>query len=190
MAYHSAQRTVVARHCKRGSPTTRNPTTSGDSRVAWLLSPCWACWASAVGFLTLCRLVATAYLSVYQPVSRTRFGTNVSGLDSAHMVWVDPVRLSMALKKVAKGTLRPAEHPSRPATPTIGASRSSSRSCPPEATNSYPVGRPDAQIHTTASSTCSASPDRPHRQSETATFANGWANENDQGPVTLTAIGP
>jgi hypothetical protein len=50
--------------------------------------------------------VATAYLSVYQPVSRTRFRTNVSGLDSAHIVWVDPVRLSIALKKVAKGTLR------------------------------------------------------------------------------------
>jgi hypothetical protein len=36
----------------------------------------------------------------------------------------------------------------------------------------------------------SASPRTPIAQSETATFANGWLTENDQGPVALIAIGP
>jgi hypothetical protein len=55
----------------------------------------------------------------------------------------------MAWKKVATDTvaLLSAE---AGATPTIGASRTSFGSCPPEATNSCPVGRrPDAKIHST-----------------------------------------
>ena len=92
--------------------------------------------------------MAPAYLSACQPISRTPFRTNVNWI-AAHTVWIDPVRLSMAWKKVAMGTLRHAERPKPARHPTIGASRTSSGSCPPEATNSCPVGRPDAQIHCT-----------------------------------------
>jgi hypothetical protein len=56
-------------------------------------------------------------------------------------------RLSMAWKKVAKDSVALLSAEAGP--PTIGASRTSSGSCPPEATNSCPVGRPDAQTHST-----------------------------------------
>ena len=52
----------------------------------------------------------------------------------------------MAWKKVAKDTVALLSAEAGP-TPTIGVSRTSSGSCPREATNSCPVGRPDAQTH-------------------------------------------
>jgi hypothetical protein len=84
-----------------------------------------------------------ACLPICLPIRSAAPGSARTSVDwiAAHTVWVDPVRMSMAWKKFGKNTvaLLSAEAGVHPA---IGASQTLSGSCPPEATNSCPVGRP------------------------------------------------